>query len=337
MDEQREVQQIGNELEMPDLEKRVKMQQNSQQMQNLEQCQGLEAAETIRSAQQQISQHEPHRNELEIPETIFNVQQHILQNEQQLEQHRESISQQDMQQQEGRIEQHHQPKHPQRELQQAVFQNASSIVSSTAADTPSSIVSSTAADTPTSIVSSTAADTISSAQQSIYQEQQVDLPAIPETPKKQQQQSSMLETPKKLSSTEICCGIDHEEDESDGNICSVCLSPFKEGDTRSPNVTTKCNHNFHGRCLQQARRYRASCPNCRCALTPDHHDMSRSRSGSGNTTGYDQSELMRNDITTAVSRARNAVRLAHLRREQQAALAALDQQPTATLQPSTVV
>ena len=138
---------------------------------------------------------------------------------------------------------------------------------------------------------------------------------------------SVFETPKKLSSEnsysvhrELLTEEQSEICDEQQIVCSVCLSPFKVNDARcSPNVTTKCNHSFHGRCLQLARRHRASCPNCRCDLTPEHQDVIRGSS----TSGYDQSELSRNAITNAAARARNAVRLAYLRR-QQAALVSVE-------------
>lgn len=91
------------------------------------------------------------------------------------------------------------------------------------------------------------------------------------------------------------------------DLCSVCLSPFcdpctGEGTRRFASnlgfedfdgdgdgeggmvgedsgncnkqgpsgvlVTTRCNHTFHSRCLDQVKSRKAECPNCRTSLTP---------------------------------------------------------------------
>jgi hypothetical protein len=47
--------------------------------------------------------------------------------------------------------------------------------------------------------------------------------------------------------------------------CGVCLSPLPSAAV----LETRCRHVFHYRCLLEAKRRKAQCPTCRCALTPN--------------------------------------------------------------------
>jgi hypothetical protein len=57
--------------------------------------------------------------------------------------------------------------------------------------------------------------------------------------------------------------------------CGVCLSPLpprRGGSAPPPSAAvleTRCRHVFHYRCLLEAKRRKAQCPTCRCALTPN--------------------------------------------------------------------
>ncbi len=45
-----------------------------------------------------------------------------------------------------------------------------------------------------------------------------------------------------------------------GSICSICTEPFAEPFAE---LTTKCNHNFHKKCLEDWINIKNICPLCR--------------------------------------------------------------------------
>ena len=47
--------------------------------------------------------------------------------------------------------------------------------------------------------------------------------------------------------------------------CAICLSAMNDSENI---VLTRCHHNFHERCLIQAKERKSNCPLCRFALTP---------------------------------------------------------------------
>ena len=57
------------------------------------------------------------------------------------------------------------------------------------------------------------------------------------------------------------------EDSEDGSNCNDSAGGPRRA---APGVlvTTRCNHTFHSRCLEQAKSRKAECPNCRTKLTP---------------------------------------------------------------------
>ena len=51
-----------------------------------------------------------------------------------------------------------------------------------------------------------------------------------------------------------------KEQEEENNTCSVCLMPYKEGETVSK---LPCNHSYHFGCIQTWLKEHATCPYCR--------------------------------------------------------------------------
>ena len=69
-------------------------------------------------------------------------------------------------------------------------------------------------------------------------------------------------TPSKIETkSSIPCCTPSNDDE---NVCGVCLSPLP----KLAVVTTKCKHQFHVKCLLEAKQRNCLCPNCRTSLTP---------------------------------------------------------------------
>lgn len=128
-----------------------------------------------------------------------------------------------------------------------------------------------------------------------------------------------------------------------GDVCSVCLSPFcaprpgyagaldfadcgsqedaddagihtaggeDGGRAAGPPglVTTRCNHTFHACCLEQVRRRKPECPNCRAKLTP--HECGALL---GDVDATSPQEL-RQTIASNASRVRGAMERARLQR-----------------------
>ena len=58
-----------------------------------------------------------------------------------------------------------------------------------------------------------------------------------------------------------CCTPSNE---TNVDVCGVCLSPLP----KSAVITTKCKHQFHVKCLLEAKQRNCMCPNCRAILTP---------------------------------------------------------------------
>lgn len=110
--------------------------------------------------------------------------------------------------------------------------------------------------------------------------------------------------------------------ESSCEQCSICLSPMKSifdcCDLERIAVTTKCNHQFHEHCLNEAKLSKSECPMCRSQLTPPSNNYIADGNYYRTST---QSTLNSNNLRMAVidaaSRARNAVRMAMAERQQQ--------------------
>jgi hypothetical protein len=125
-----------------------------------------------------------------------------------------------------------------------------------------------------------------------------------------------LSTPLSMSKT-YC-------NDCDDAMCAVCLSPLQQRSSSVSRVVvvTRCKHQFHDHCLIGTKQRKAECPYCRAALTPltSAQEMEVIRSPSDRPpprlafmqTG---TATMQRHIVQAASRAREAVRLAAVRRE----------------------
>lgn len=107
-------------------------------------------------------------------------------------------------------------------------------------------------------------------------------------------------------------------------MCAVCLSPLQQRASSASRVVvvTRCKHQFHDKCLIGTKQRKAECPYCRTALTPLTSDqqMQVARSPSDRPPprlAFMQpgTATMQRHIVQAASRAREAVRLAAVRRE----------------------
>lgn len=101
--------------------------------------------------------------------------------------------------------------------------------------------------------------------------------------------------------------IDHDNTHQCDDLCSICLSPFREkSDVLNDNVIieTKCNHCFHKKCYLKVSESKHLCPLCRNSLSPSI----KCKPLVIESLKRIEEAKLKNDIISAANRGRNAVR-----------------------------